>query len=183
MWAIDPKGDSLGCRKQIGAVKTWDSRWCGTGYVWHRSCTISAGMRKRGALKESLLLVSNDRQLRQQLLSCLAKSGLADSTLSTVRNGPAGCAALARMRARLVIVDDGIGEFDTRKLISTVHQRFAEVLVVYLTAHHAPELERAVRQLGVLYYTEKPPDSDVLQRLIGMTFVPAQTASQPTLRS
>lgn len=160
-----------------------DSLYCGTGDVWHRSCTISAGMRKRGVLKESLLLVSNDRQLRHQLLSCLAKSGLATSALNTVRNGPACCAALARMRPRLLIVDDGIGELDTRKLITTVHQRFAEVLVVYLATQHAPELERTVRQLGVLYYTEKPPDSDVLQRLIGAVFAPVQTQSQPTLCS
>jgi DNA-binding NarL/FixJ family response regulator len=68
-------------------------------------------------------------------------------------------------------------------LISTVHQRFAEVLVVYLATQHAPELERAVRQLGVLYYTEKPPDSDVLHRLISAAFAPVQTQSQPTLCS
>jgi len=175
MWEANPS-----CKD---SPESCDSLCCGTGYVWHRSCTISACMRKRGVLKESLLLVSNDRQLRHQLLNCLVKSGLATSALSTVRNGQACCAALARMRPRLLIVDDGIGELDTRKLISTVHQRFAEVLVVYLATQHAPELERAVRQLGVLYYTEKPPDSDVLHRLISAAFAPVQTQSQPTLCS
>lgn len=137
-------------------------------------------MRKRGTLKESLLLVSNDRQLRHQLLSCLVKSGLATRVLTTVRNGQACCAALARIRPRLLILDDGIRDFDVRELISTAHQAFSEVLVVYLATQHTPEIERTVRQLGVLYYTEKPPDSEVLQRLIGAVFTPVQVREQST---
>ena len=166
-----------------GSTESCDSHCCSTGEVWHKSCTTSAMMRKRGALKESLLLVSNDRQLRHQLLSCLAKSGLTSRVLTTVRNGQACCTALARIRPRLVMLDDGIRDFDARELISAVHQRFSEVLVVYLATQHTPEIERTVRQLGVLYYTEKPPDSDVLQRLIGAAFASAQTEAQSVFHS
>jgi hypothetical protein len=42
-----------------------------------------------------------------------------------------------------------------------------------MTTHHTLELERKVRQLGVLYYTEKPPEPAVMERVVATALASA----------
>ena len=105
--------------------------------------------------------------------TCLSSIGIAPSALTTVRNGDEGLAALTKGRPRLVVLDDSMSDLDGPGLLCALHQRVPEALVVYLTSHHTLELERAVRQLGVLYYTEKPPDSSLFTKVLATVFAVA----------
>jgi DNA-binding NarL/FixJ family response regulator len=66
----------------------------------------------------------------------------------------------------LVVLDESSSDSNGLGLLRAVRQRVPDALIVYLTTHHTPELERAVRQLGVLYYTEKPPESWSLAKVL-----------------
>src|SRR5262249_20175051 len=93
--------------------------------------------------------------------------------LTTVRTGDEGLAALTKRRIRLVVLDDSISDVDGPGLLRALHQQVPEALVIYLTSPHTLELERAVRQLGVLYYTEKPPDSRLFEKVLATVFAAA----------
>ena len=118
------------------------------------------------------MLVSNDRNLRHQLRTCLPGIGVAPGTLTAVRSGHECLIALAKIRPRLVVLDDSITDWDGLDLLRALHRHDPEILVVYLTARHTLELERVVRQLGVLYYTEKPPDPSLLGKVLGSVLAP-----------
>jgi DNA-binding NtrC family response regulator len=130
-------------------------------------------MRPREAPSKRVLLVSHDRGLRRQVHACLSSVGIATSALTTVRTGDECLAALAKGRPRLVVLDDSIANLDGPGLLRALHQGVPEALIVYLTTRHTLELERAVRQLGVLYYTEKPPDSSSFEKVLTTVFASA----------
>jgi DNA-binding NtrC family response regulator len=98
------------------------------------------------------------------------------SALTTATSGYECLATLARTRPRLVVLDESAIEPEGLTLLRMLHQRDPEVLIVYLTTHHTVELERAVRQSGVLYYTEKPPDSSLLSKVVASVFAPGGEA-------
>lgn len=94
--------------------------------------------------------------------------------------------AVAKIRPRLVILDDSTTDLDGPVVLHALRQNDPAALIVYLTVLHSPELERTVRQSGVLYYTEKPPDSSLLSKLLTAVFAPllqqatVSHSSQPT---
>lgn len=118
-----------------------------------------------------VLLVSGDSQLRHQLRDHLSALGLSARALVSARTVPACLTAVSQTRPRLLIFDDGIATQNPRDLFRIVRQCNPEVLVVYLATHHTAELERAVRQLGVLYYTEKPPDPQLFGKILSSALV------------
>lgn len=130
-------------------------------------------MRPRETPPKGVLLVSRDRSLKRQVHNCLSAVGIPTSALITLRNGTESLSARARVRSRLIILDDSITNLDGPGLLRTLHQRAPDALVVYLTTHHTAELERTVRQLGVLYYTEKPPDSSLFEKVLASGFASA----------
>jgi len=130
-------------------------------------------MRPWEAPLKGVLLVSHDGDLRRQVHACLSSIGIAASMVTTARKGDECLAALAKVRPRLVVLDDSINNLDGPGLLRTLHQRVPQALVVYLTTHHTLALERAVRQLGVLYYTEKPLDSSSFEKVLATVFASA----------
>jgi DNA-binding NtrC family response regulator len=136
-------------------------------------------MKGKKAAAHSLLLISRDRELRRQLQTCLLDMGLNANVLATARNEHQCFRALGETRPRLVVFDDDASEVDGMAFLRSLHQKAPETQVVYLTAHHTAELERAVRQLGVLYYTEKPPDSLLLSRLLTSALASLFAAGRP----
>ena len=133
-------------------------------------------MRPPGAFLRGVLLVSPDKDLRRQVHACLSAAGIAANALTTVKNGEEGLAALARVRPRLIVLDDSITDLDGPGLLHALHQHAPEVLIVYLTTRHTLELERVVRQSGVLYYTEKPSDPLLLAKVLASVFAPVLAA-------
>ncbi len=69
-------------------------------------------------------------------------------------------------------------EQGTRPL-SPTHHTAPETLVIDIALRHTLELERQVRQLGVLYYTEKPPEPVVIERIASTIFAPQRRAVHP----
>ena len=123
------------------------------------------GMRR--TMTKKVLLVSPDKQLRGQLRACLIHEGIAGNNLFAVATGHACQTVVSRIRPRVTVIDDAITDTDSSTLLRTLRQQLPDSLIVYLATHHTPELEREIRQLGVLYYTEKPPDEGALQKVLG----------------
>jgi DNA-binding NarL/FixJ family response regulator len=107
----------------------------------------------------------------------LATVGLAAGGLTIVRNESQWQDALQRERPQLVILEDDIAPGNGPTLLRALRLRHPQVLTVYVAKQHSAELERTVRQLGVLYYTAAPPDWETLDRVLSSVLLPQ--ASQP----
>lgn len=138
-------------------------------------------MKGKKIAAHSLLLLSRDRELRRQLQTCLLGAGLQANVLVTARSERQYLRALGEMRPRLVVFDDDASEGDEMAFLRNLRQKAPETQVVYLTAQHTAERERAVRQLGVLYYAEKPLDSLLLGRLLTSALAALFDAERPTV--
>lgn len=106
---------------------------------------------------QSLLLVSGDSELARQLSGTLTCAGIPCATLTTVTCGHDALRVLARCKPRLVVLDDELPDTTGLDFLHTLRQEGVKTLIIYVAAHHTLELEKVVRQLGVLYYTEKLP--------------------------
>ena len=122
------------------------------------------GMRRTAIGK--VLLISPDKRLRGQLRACLIHEGIAGNNLFAVETSHACQTLVSQIRPRVLVIDDAITDTDGSTLLRTLRQQLPDSLVVYLATHHTPELEREIRQLGVLYYTEKPPDEGSLRKVL-----------------
>jgi DNA-binding NarL/FixJ family response regulator len=97
------------------------------------------------------------------------------------RNGTVCLAALTKVRPRLVVLDDEGADVGGPAFVDTLHQHVPQALVVYLATHHSADLERTVRQRGVLYYTAKPLDPTTLISILGTVF-PAHEGEKSVAR-
>jgi DNA-binding response OmpR family regulator len=125
-----------------------------------------------------VLLVSQDAELKRQITHALHRSGLSSGLLRSAACGREGLDLLATQRPRLVILDDDLSDTKALDLLRRLYCLGPKLLIVYLASCHTLELEREVRRLGVLYYTEKPPDPEVLKRILDTTFPAAGQRAQ-----
>jgi DNA-binding response OmpR family regulator len=130
---------------------------------------------------QSLLLVSGDNELERQVACTLTCAGVPCATLTTVACGHDAFGALVRGKPRLVVLDDELPDTTGLAFLHKLRQEGVKTLIVYVTAHHTLELEKMVRQLGVLYYTEKPPDPLVIRRITAAVFLPPRKGRRPDL--
>ena len=98
-----------------------------------------------------------------------------------------GCRAASQLLSgrtvRLAVVDDeALAESERSWFIDHVHRRSPDALIVYLASHHSPELERAIRTHGVLYYTAKPVETERLNQVL-RGIAEREASRQPALRS
>jgi len=135
-------------------------------------------MRSQKVPSHTVLLVSPDRRLKHQLQTCLAAVGLPTTLLSTVNKDQDHLRLFIKASPRLIVLDDSIPIQEGPTLLEKLHQSAPQALIVYIANHHTAELERTVRQLGVLYYTEKPPDDLLLQRVLASALQPPPRAGK-----
>ena len=111
------------------------------------------------------MLVSQDKRLKRQLRQSLAALGF-PIRLTTMHSDHERAHALTKTPPDLIVVDDGALVDEALSLLDTFHHYAPHALVVYIAGQHTAELERTVRQRGVLYYTAKPPEDLLLQRVL-----------------
>ena len=124
-----------------------------------------------------LVLASKDKILQRQIREYLSAEQIAAHGLILVRDESAWQKALSSERPRLVLLDDGVSPGSGLAWLTALRCCLPEALVVYIAERHSLELERAVRQLGVLYYTSKPPEKDSLGKVLA-TVLPAPVAAK-----
>lgn len=123
-------------------------------------------MRPQKVPPRTILLVSQDKRLKRQVQACLAAIGLPTTSLSSIRKDQKQLCPLIKTPPRVIVLDDSLPASEGPTLLEKLHQSAPRALIVYLANHHTAELECAVRQLGVLYYTEKPLDDRLLQQVL-----------------
>ena len=129
--------------------------------------------------------MSADKELHRQVQTCGQKVGLRTKSLVVVKNGSECIAVLEKLRPWLVALDDQLSDFEGLDLLRHLHRSVPEAYVIYLASRHTAELECAVRQIGVLYYTEKPPDPLLLSRVLstGLAAASATAKGLPSLNA
>ena len=123
-------------------------------------------MRLQKVPPRTVLLVSHDRRLKRQLQDCLTAIGLPATLLSSVHKNTEQLLPSAKAPPHMILLDDSVLAQGGPTILERLHQSAPRALVVYIASHHTAELERVVRQLGVLYYTVKPPEDFLLQRVL-----------------
>lgn len=113
-----------------------------------------------------LMLASKDKALQRQIREYLSTGRMPSNSFILVRNESEWQKALGDERPRLVMLDDGVSLGNGVAWLAALRRRLPEVLVIYVAEQHSLELEKTVRQLGVLYYTGKPPDSLLLSQVL-----------------
>ena len=113
-----------------------------------------------------LMLASKDKALQRLIREYLSGGRISTHQLILVRGESEWRKALSNERPRLVMLDDGVSPGNGLEWLTMLRRRLPEVLVIYVAEQHSLELERAVRQLGVLYYTGKPPDALLLSQVL-----------------
>jgi DNA-binding response OmpR family regulator len=112
------------------------------------------------------LLVSQDKRLKRQVQDCLTASGFPVTLVTSTADHPVRVPDATKTLPHIIVFDDSLPLQEGPTRLDALQQYAPHAFVVYITDHHTPELERAVRQLGVLYYTAKPPDDLPLQRVL-----------------
>ncbi len=123
-------------------------------------------MQSQKVSPRTILLVSQDKRLKRQIQACLSAIGLPITSLSSIHKDQRHRYPISKTPPRVIVLDDSIPVSEGPTLVEKLHRSAPHALIIYLANHHTVELERAVRQLGVLYYTEKPPDDRLLQRVL-----------------
>lgn len=125
-------------------------------------------MTRGGHLRRArrLLLVSADGELARAISDGLARLGVPPSALVTICSGAEALRWVAAERPGLVVLDDAAADCAGAELVTALAREGVDgARVIYVATRHTLELERLVRRLGVLYYTEKPPACGVIERI------------------
>lgn len=108
-----------------------------------------------------VLLVEDDRQVREVLLAVLTSSGI---PAVAVRDGDQALELAAAYPFRAVLSDYNVAGVTGLELMEGLHNRAAEAILILMTGEALPEdLRRRVREAGVRHILEKPfPPSRLL---------------------
>jgi CheY-like chemotaxis protein len=74
----------------------------------------------------------------------------------TAGNGREALQRFAESEIDLLVTDLRMPEMDGIALITSVHNQYAAVPVIVMTAFGSPQIEKQVKDLGILHYLEKP---------------------------
>jgi len=84
----------------------------------------------------------------------------------TARNGKEATEVLATMRISLVVTDLKMPEMDGFALLAFLKNNFPEIPAIVMTAFATPEIEKRLKQTGMMSMLEKPVDFEELTQLI-----------------
>jgi CheY-like chemotaxis protein len=74
----------------------------------------------------------------------------------TAPNGREALSILSSQEIALLVTDLRMPEMDGLALIAQVHNHFPTLPVIVMTAFGSPEIEKQVKDMGILHYLEKP---------------------------
>lgn len=74
----------------------------------------------------------------------------------TAFNGREALSMLRSQEIALLVTDLRMPEMDGISLISRVHNEFPSLPIIVMTAFGSPDIEKQVKEMGILHYLEKP---------------------------
>lgn len=110
-----------------------------------------------------VVLATRDARLASAVAMVLEGMGSETLRLTTVDNVPDCCVAIRLLHPSVVLFDDGVTEDPGSKCLSLVQSVETGLPVIYVASNHSFDLEREVRQQGVLFYIARPEEIEVLQ--------------------
>jgi len=114
--------------------------------------------------RETILLVDDEASYRLLLKSVLEEAGF---DVLDASDGPAALAILTSRSVDLAVLDLMMPKMDGRTLMKRIHERDADVPIVFLTAHGSiPSAVDAIREGATDYLTKPLPHIDDLVRTV-----------------
>ncbi len=110
-------------------------------------------MRKRAAHAGRILVVDDDRGMRDLLARVLGDAGHA---ISAVESGEAALVLLAREEFDLLVVDKNLPGLDGLGVLRLVRQHQPGLRAIMITAYPTEQSDATARALGVHAYIVKP---------------------------
>ncbi len=100
-----------------------------------------------------VLVVDDDKLTRWSVVTTLARIGYQVAEASSLQEGTT---ALEGHTPNLVLLDVRLPDGDGFALLETIRQRWPQVPVVMMTAHHSADTVRRSRVLGAAGHLNKP---------------------------
>jgi CheY-like chemotaxis protein len=112
------------------------------------------------------ILLVDDEELSVELVSELLRSSFRGIEIRTAMDGLEALEALARHDIDLLITDLSMPRLDGVGLLSRLAEMGASLPSIVMTAFGHSDVEQSVRNLGSVYYLEKPIDLDLLIAMV-----------------
>jgi two-component system response regulator PilR (NtrC family) len=122
--------------------------------------TITAERTTAGADSARILVVDDERSMREMLAILLKREG---HQVSVAENGRGAIDLLNQRPFDLVVSDARMPDVDGLEVLRHARSINPSVIAIMVTAYGSPDLLRGVAQLGVNDYVEKPFNTDVLR--------------------
>ena len=111
----------------------------------------------------SILLVDNDVEFTKNLVNAIRGWGHAVVVCTTSEHA---CMCLRHSTFDLVLLDLDVPDCRGQELIPFFKMHLPNGGIITLTRSNSPEMELAVRQMGIYFYMMKPVDKQQLQEII-----------------
>lgn len=112
-------------------------------------------------------MLTESEQLAGIVAHAIESLGSSGPRLSTVRTLADCLVALRLLTPCMVILDDtGLG-LVAAEALSEMHAARSGTPIVYLASQHTLDLEREIRQRGVLFYVQLPDTAQQLDSVLG----------------
>ncbi len=123
---------------------------------WHGDCfAISVG--KATAEIKNVLIVDDEKLFLKSVTEGLKTYEKKNNFRTlTATNGREALIVLGTQEIALLVTDLRMPEMDGLSLITHVHNQFPALPVIVMTAFGSPQIEKQVKDLGILHYLEKP---------------------------
>lgn len=113
-----------------------------------------------------ILVVEDDRQFAKYIEKLIAGGGY---QVTVVETGAEAIENIAGKKYDMVLLDVFLADATAMQLIPRMKELQADIKIVTMTGGDTAELEREVRELGIVFYLSKPFAPDMLMEILRHT--------------
>jgi len=113
-----------------------------------------------------VLVVEDDRQFATYITSLITNGGY---QVTAVESGAEALVNIAQKKYDIVLLDVFLPDATAMQLIPKMKELQADIKIVTMTGGDTAELEREVRELGIVFYLSKPFSPEMLMEILRHT--------------
>ncbi len=108
------------------------------------------------------ILISNDKELRkylqEEIVDLFSEIIIFDKVLDPLELLSEAC----KNKPSLLIIDDDLTKPNSLLFLKSVKKLYDDISIIFLTSNESIELGREVSQIGVIHYSVKPINTEIL---------------------
>ncbi len=113
-----------------------------------------------------VLVVEDDRQFAKYIKNLIASEGY---QVTAVESGKEALESIARKKYHVVLLDVFLPDGTAMQIVPRMKELHADIKIITMTGGDTAELERQVRELGIVFYLSKPFAPEMLKEILRHT--------------